>query len=302
MKTIRLATSTLVFLGAASLANHVSAQTVVTEWNFNNNTVAVNTSPATSTGSGTASTIGMNNTSAVPAGSPAPTMPTVDTSDVNTSTPLSSDPGTGGVNTQWRIRGGDGTASPGAATNAWSSTTAIGSQGAQFLSSTVGYNNIRVSFDWSPTGQGEGKLQVQYTLNGSTYFNVPVNLFTSFGTGATATGMTNTTSTNTVMGGYLLSGSTTAYMNGITLSLSGIAGANNDPNFGVRLVSASTGADDTNTAGTALNNTSGNWRFDEVTIAGTPAVPEPSASVLTCLGLLGLGVFARRRLAVQAGI
>ena len=293
MTTTRLATSTLVLFGAAALASHSSAQTVVTEWNFNNNTVAVNTSPATSTGTGTASTLGMNNTSAVPTGSPAPTMPTVDTSDINTATPLSSDPGA--TNTQWRIRGGDGTASPGAATNAWSSTTAIGSQGAQFLTSTVGYNNIKVSFDWSPTGQGEGKLQVQYTLNGSSYFNVPVNLFTSFGTGASATGMTNTTSTNTVMGGYLLSGSTTAYMNGITLSLSGIAGANSDPNFGIRLVSAATGADDTTTTGTALNNTSGNWRFDEVTISGTAAAaPEPSTFVLAGLGLLGIAAFSRR--------
>ena len=143
--------------------------------------------------------------------------------------------------------------------------------------STVGFRNIQVSFDWSPTTQGEGKLQLQYTLNGTTYLNVPISLFTSFGMGAAATGATNTTSANTVMGGYLNAGSSTAYMNGITANLTSIAGAANDPNFAIRLVNASTGADDTNVAGAALNNTSGNWRFDEVTVSG---VPEPGTCAL----------------------
>ena len=234
MISTRLAVSALFCLGTVSLVSHASAQTpsTITEWNFNNDTAGVNTSPAPSIGTGTASTLGMNNASAVPAGSPAPTAPTVDTSDINSSTPLSSDPGTGGVNTQWRIRGGDGTASPGAATNAWSSTTPIGSQGAQFLAATLGYSNIQISFDWSPTAQGEGKLQLQYTLNGTSYSNVPANLFTASGGAMT---LTNTASANTVMGGYLQSASATAYMNGITANLSSIAGAANNPNFGIRL-------------------------------------------------------------------
>ena len=299
MISTRLAASALVLFGATTLVDRASAQAVstVTEWNFNNNAVAVNTSPATSTGTGTASTVGMNIDSAT--GTVDGT--TTDTSDVNTSTPLSSDPGTAGVNTQWRIRGGNGTTSPGTnptGTNAWTSLAPIGSQGAQFLTSTLGYSNIQVSFDWSPTAQGEGKLQLQYTLNGSTYVNVPLNAFTSFGTGATAAGMTNTTSANTVMGGYLVSGSATAYMNGITASLGSIAGAANDANFGIRLVSASTGADDTNNAGTALNNTSGNWRFDEVTISGTAlatGVPEPGPFVLLGVGLVGAAVARHRR-------
>ena len=37
------------------------------------------------------------------------------------------------------------------------------------------------------------------------------------------------------------------------------------------MVNASTGADDIAAAGTALNNTSGNWRFDNVTISGQAA-------------------------------
>ena len=52
-------------------------------------------------------------------------------------------------------------------------------------------------------------------------------------------------------------------------------------------MSAATGTDDTNTAGTALNNTSGNWRFDEVTLSGTAGVPEPSALAFVGVGLVG---------------
>ncbi len=281
-------TLALLLSGTALLSAPAARATTITEWNFNNNAVAVNTSPAASTGAGTASTLGMNIDSAT--GTVDGT--TTDTSDINTSTPLSTDPGTAGVNTQWRIRGGDGTASPGAGTNAWTSLAPIGSQGAQFAASTVGFTNIVISFDWSPTTQGEGKLQVEYTLNGSNYFNVPIALFTSLGTGASATSATNATSANTVTGGYLKAGSSTTYMNGITANLSSIAGVANDPTFAIRLVNASTGADDTNVAGAALNNTSGNWRFDEVTITG---VPEPGTNALALLGLTGVALVAYRR-------
>ena len=86
-------------------------------------------------------------------------------------------------------------------------------------------------------------------------------------------------------------------MNGITANLSGIAGTANDPNFAIRLVNASTGADDTTTSGAALNNTSGNWRFDEVTIS---SVPEPGTNALAGLSLVGVALFvcrARKRAA-----
>ena len=72
----------------------------------------------------------------------------------------------------------------------------------------------------------------------------------------------------------------------INVDLSSIAGANNDSNFGVRLVSAfdSTGNVPNDYAGAALtgglttiyNNSSGNWRFDNLTVSGIP-VPERRA-------------------------
>ena len=247
----------------------------------------MNHSPDPSTGTGTASTLGMN----VNSSTGNPDAATKDTSDINAASPLSTDPGTAGVNTQWRIRGGDGSASPGTGTNAWSSLAPIGSQGAQFTVSTAGLNNIHVSFDWSPTAQGEAKLQLQYTLNGSTYFNVAAALFTSTGGATAATGA----SANTVAGGYLQA-TAAVYYNGITADLSSVPGAANDANFGIRLVNASTGSDNVNTAGAALNNTSGNWRFDEVTVSGSTLVaPEPGSFAIAGLGLVGCLTLARLR-------
>jgi hypothetical protein len=69
-----------------------------------------------------------------------------------------------------------------------------------------------------------------------------------------------------------------------------------DANFGIEMVNASTGADDVSTQGTALNNNSGNWRFDNVSIAAE-AAPEPGtwALLLGSLALLALIVHARRK-------
>ena len=270
----------------------------LTEWNFNNyvgNSTAldVQTNPAATTGTGTASSLGMNNNYNASLGQPA----SVDTSDITSGTPNSTDPSAqpNGTNNEWRVRGGTGTTSPGGsatASNGWSSFAPIGSQGASFQLSTRGFTNIQLSFDWSPTSAGEANLQVLYTLNGSTYTNVPATLFTL---PSTVTAMTNTTSANTVTGGYIQTLNSTTFNNGIVVNLSGIAGAANNPNFGVELVNASTGADDITTKSAALNNTSGNWRFDEVTISGTAsAVPEPGTFVFAGIGAVG-AIFALRR-------
>lgn len=297
----RLPILTLTILGGALLIGNASAQTsVITGWNFNNyvgNSTALDvvTSPAPTTGNGTASSLGMNNNYNASLGQPA----SVDTSDITNSTPLSSDPGAqpNGTNNEWRIRGGTGSTSPGGsstASNGWSSFASIGAQGAEFQASTTGFNNLRLGFDWSPTTQGEANLEVLYTLNGSTFLNVPAALFTSLPAGVTA--MTNITSANTVMGGYIQTLNSTTFNNGIVVNFSGIAGAANNPNFAVEFVNASTGADNISTKGTALNNTSGNWRFDEVTISG--AAPEPGSFALAGLGAVGLALLIRRRVKV----
>lgn len=230
---------------------------VITAWTFENDAVAANNTPAPSTGTGSASSIGMATYATPNIG--------VTTDDVTQG--AASDTGSNGnadLTQIWRIRAQAGSAG---AANGWSSTAPIGTQGAEFAVSTVGYSSpITVSFDWYATTQGEGKLQLQYTTDGKTWKNAPITLSAS-DTGLAA--LTNSTSSNTVMGSYVAIQGTAGqnWFPGLTATITDPAAANN-PNFAIQMVNAATGADDTAAAGTPLNNTSGNWRFDNVTISG----------------------------------
>jgi uncharacterized protein (TIGR03437 family) len=240
-------------LMAASLS--LAKADVITAWTFENNAIALNNGPAPSTGSGAASSIGMDKY-------PTPSIG-VTTDDV-----LAGATGDTGVNGNtntsqiWRVRA-QGTTS--AAANGWSSLAPIGTQGAMFAASTVGYTNITVSFDWYATNQGEANLQVQYT-DGTTWHNVPLSLS---GSDAGLAVMNNTTSTNTVKGSYvsITGGAGQDWFTGLTATISDPNAANN-PKFAIQIVNASTGADCIGASGTPLNNNSGNWRFDNVTISG----------------------------------
>ncbi len=239
-------------LMAAAL--QVAQAGTIVAWTFDNDAIAVNNSPAPSTGTGTASSIGM-------ATYPTPNIG-VTTDDVLQG--AAGDTGTNGnadLTQEWRVRAQAGA---NGAANGWSSAAPIGTQGAVFAASTVGYSSpITVSFDWYATTQGEGKLQLQYTTDGSTWHNVAITA------SAADTGLTisvNSTSANTVMGSYATISSQN-WFPGLTATIADPAAANN-PNFAIELVNASTGADCVNTAGAALNNSSGNWRFDNVTISG----------------------------------
>jgi hypothetical protein len=272
----------------ASVCNigQASAATI-TAWNFQNNSIAVNNNPAPSTGVGTASSIGLDVY-------PTPNVG-VTTDDVLLG--KNSDTGANGVadTTQvWRVRGQAGSNGP---ANGWSNLAPIGTQGAVFAASTAGYNAINISFDWYTTTQGEANLELTYTNDGNTWTNVPISLS---GSDAGLVVLTNNSSPNTVLGSYvsdnLLNNGSQAgqdWFTGLTATISDPNAANN-PNFAIEMVNASTGADNVSTAGTALNNNSGNWRFDRVTISGT-AVPEPSTMVLAGLAAAGMAVPTLRR-------
>ena len=57
--------------------------------------------------------------------------------------------------------------------------------------------------------------------------------------------------------------------NQITVNLTGLSGVDNNANFAIRLVNASSGTNCVDTTGAVYNNTSGNWTFDNVAIQGS---------------------------------
>jgi hypothetical protein len=218
----------------AVVAASASAQTIITQWNFNGAAIpGGGTSPTTAIGAGSASLIGGT------------------TSPGGNSGTGSSDPATVN-NLGWQT-----TTYPAQGANS-------GTAGGQFLVSTVNFAAITVKFDQRHSNTSSRWVRIQYTLTGA--------------------------------GGPWIDGadfSATAgdtWFNERTLDLSAVSGANNNPNFGFRVVSIF----DPSTPGaySASNPAStyagGTLRFDMVTVSGTPSVPTPPtgqvalSSALSC--------------------
>ena len=253
----------------ASLSG-TQAHTTIAAWTFDNLPVLAPTlSPAPSTDNSvtlpSASSIGMGTYASPGVG--------VNTPDVLLG--KSSDTGGNGIadTTQiWRIRATGGG-------NGWSSAAPVGVQGAQFNVDTTGYDNgpVQVSFDWYATTQGEANLQLQYTTDGSTWINIPITIPPSeSGLGLVVVDNSGGSDVNSVTGSYvsnnlLINGSPSGqdWFTNLTATITDPNAVGN-PNFGIRMVNASTGAACVSTQGSALNNSSGNWRFDNIIISGTP--------------------------------
>jgi hypothetical protein len=262
----------LVGLAIAACASANAA--VITDWNFGSlAAVAPDNTPAPTTGTGTATSLGMTNTYTETGGG-GDVSTTYDdiTKDTNS---------TIGNEDVWRIRGGGST--PG---NGWSINAPEYSQGAEFDASTAGFGSVLVAFSWASTAQGIMNMQVQYNTN--------VN---------NASGWTNVGSLLTAtIGNSSVGGSYQSDV--VNFGALGITSVANDPNFGVRLVSAynptlGTYASATLVSGQPVdyNNNSGNWRFADVQIDGTATpVPLPAALWMMLSGLGGLATRARRRM------
>ena len=118
------------------------------------------------------------------------------------------------------------------------------------------------------------------------------------GSDSGATILTNSSDPNLVTGSYVHGFGGTGgqeWFTALTASILNPSAAN-DPSFGIRMVNAATGADDVVMTGAAENNTSGNWRFDNVSVSGQPtAVPEPAGIALLAAGLGVIVMAARSR-------
>jgi autotransporter-associated beta strand protein len=199
-------------------------------------------SPAPTTGSGTATALGMTNNYTLSDGSTF----SVNSDDVTGSNPLDPIKASGpGTTYAWRVRGnGSGGG------NGWSNSAPEYSQGAEFDSSTVGLSGIVFSTDWFSTNQGIHDLQEQYTVDGTDWINF----------GSVQANVPN------------------GYVYDMTMDFRGTnyAAVNNDASFGVRLVAAydpnhpEFGDNYSGGDGSSIyNNSSGNWRFANVTFSYT---------------------------------
>lgn len=193
-----------------------------------------------------------------------------DASDVSGTSGASSS-GANGPNC-WRVRGArlsDGKAGVG-----WNFNAPIGTQGAEFDASTAGYSNIVVAFDLYFTSAAEARMCVLYTTDGWATTNVANSLF--YGGDAT-TVHTNTSNLHIVAGTYFNAPNSQGFYNNLIVDFTGVSGVDNNAQFGFKIVNAATGpADCLNLSGGTYNNSSGNWRYDNVTVGGTAGTPPPA--------------------------
>lgn len=147
--------------------------------------------------------------------------------------------------------------------------------GVQFNVSTLGFEDVQVSYDLRHSNTSSRYEQFQYSLDGTNFID-----FTLFDGNAGDT-----------------------WFNQRSIDLSAISGADNNANFAFRVVSAFAPSTSAYAASTTGSNyaTSGTWRFDMVTVSGNAvaAVPEPETygMLLAGLGIMG---FATRRKQKQA--
>jgi hypothetical protein len=242
----KISLTSLLLAIAITSASSAGAATI-TQWNFNSPTSDNNTgtgTTATSFGSGTIATVGGVTTPGFNSG--------VGSSD------LAAD-NSGFQTTTYAAQG-----------------TANKTAGIQVNVSTVGFSNVSFTYDLRHSNTSSQYEQVQYSLNGTTFFDI----------------------------GSLFNGNLgDTWFNGRTINLSSIAGADNNANFALRVVAAFAPSSSAYgvSSPTGTYNTAGTWRFDQVTVSGT-AVPEPSAAAgLFSLGLVGgASRLVRSRRKVQA--
>lgn len=151
-------------------------------------------------------------------------------------------------------------------------TNASKTAGGQFRVNTSGYQNIQLMWDQENSATASRYWRLQYTLNGTDWLDA-----------------TNVITANSI-GNPDPDTSTPTWQLGLTADLSGIAGANNNPNFGVRFVSefeaTATGAGTNAYVANRVTSTygvAGTLWFDMVTISGDDLNPANQWPTITAL-------------------
>jgi len=164
--------------------------------------------------------------------------------------------------------------------------------GAQFNAGTSGYQNIIFTWDQRWSNTAPNTVRFQYTTNGTVWNN-----FTMTGTNTTfCNGSINTS-------GCFETNSTGDQYRRISVNLTAITGVNNNPNFGVRILAAhyqSTGQFRQCAAPGSVAGTAGTWRFDNVTIVGTP-MPGPNPSIMSGTNSVCVGTPTNIKVTITGG-
>lgn len=143
--------------------------------------------------------------------------------------------------------------------------------GVQFNVSTLGFEDITVSYDLRHSNTSSRYEQFQYSVDGTNFIDL-----------ALFEGNAGDT-----------------WFNQRTIDLSTIVGADNNASFAFRVVSAFAPSTSTYAPSNTSSNyaTSGTWRFDMVTVSGNAIapVPEPESYAMLLAGLGIMGFTARRK-------
>ncbi len=251
----------IAMLAAACLTCQSIQAAVVTQWSFNDSPDDASSATGTltpSTGSGNIGLFG-NSTATFAGGTLTPSQ--------------SSDPSAGPNNSAWNISG--------------FTSAAQFSDGIQGFVSTVGLQNVSVSWDQRTSNSSSKYVAFFYTIDGANWLQAAGSTFTAGQLSGTAN-----PAADSVLGNLFVNGSGDRFHNNRIVDLSSIAGVNDNANFGFRIVSAFDPNTNQFTGTNATFATTGTWRFDMVTVSAT-AIPEPTSMAL--LGVAGLtGLVVRR--------
>lgn len=145
---------------------------------------------------------------------------------------------------------------------AWAFTASPGltneSSGVQYNVSTVGFQNIFFTWDQRSSNTATNTMRVKYTLDGTTWVDFVMTEL-------------NTTYCNGVLdGGRFQNSALGDNYRRVSVNFSAITGANNNPNFAVRVLAAhyQTTGEFRQTGNPTTIAIGGTWRFDNVSIEG----------------------------------